>query len=334
MPVRSSERVDYKRCPRKWVFRWRMGLVPKARSFGALDLGTWMHEALASWYGSRTRNLGQLPKWMDWHSHVAIGKAIKSNAPEHEIDKARELANLGIVMTRAYEERYGTDPYIEVVQAEIPLEFTFNIDGTEVTHMLKPDMLYRNRKTREYWLLENKTARSIATEHLVIDDQGRPYGAMAELALKRAGVFGSKDTLKGVMYNFLRKAVPDQRTTNEKGQYLNKNGSVSKSQPPPYFLRYPLVLTSQAKAISLHRLRGEIFMLTKITNHLRSGEIDYKNLPITPHRSCPRFCDYFTLCTTLENGGDIKELKERTFVKQDPYAYPETTEETSSFEMG
>src|SRR5262249_32943090 len=58
--IRSHERIDYKRCTKKWYWKWRKGLVPKAAQFGALELGTWMHDALAQWYGPGLQRRGRL----------------------------------------------------------------------------------------------------------------------------------------------------------------------------------------------------------------------------------------------------------------------------------
>ena len=46
--IRSGERMCFKRCQKKWYWEWRRGLVPRNKTFGALDLGTWMHIALAT----------------------------------------------------------------------------------------------------------------------------------------------------------------------------------------------------------------------------------------------------------------------------------------------
>lgn len=251
------------------------------------------------------------------------------------LDQAEEIAALGEEMTKAYERFYGKDKDVFVIAVEIPLEFTITDHTGKVVaiHRLKPDMVYadRNKAVR---LMENKTAAQIRTGHLVIDDQARPYGAMAERALKREGVIGPRDEFAGLMYNFLRKALPDERPTNAEGKSLNKNGTVSKKQPAPNFLRYPVPLSRQAKVITLQRIRDEAVEITYISERLRAKRIDPERLTKTPHSSCEKFCQFFDMCVAEEQGSDITEMRRLRYERQDPYDYEETTDVPTSFEIG
>lgn len=334
--IRSHERMTYKRCPKQWYWKWRRGLTPKAKSFGALDLGTWTHTAMENWYVAGGIRQGILADHFTTTADAAIADAQRVGAPDHQIEKAEELAALGEAMCKSYEKHYGQDEDLEVIGTEIPLEFTFpdHRGRLAAKHLLKPDMLILVKSTGGIWLWENKTAKSIQTEHLVIDDQARPYGAMAERALKEAGVIGRKDALEGIMYNFLRKAFPDERTKNALGQSLNKDGSISKSQPAPLFLRHPVYMSTEAKRITLSRLRAETLMITAVAQEVRSGKIDPADIPKTPHKSCPRFCDYFTMCHTEESGGNIKLMERTMYTVQDPYTYGGTTDELKGFDIG
>lgn len=328
--VRSHERMTYKRCPKKWYWHWRRGLVPREITFGALDLGTWMHHALADWYAPGYKRNGELAEHFSIAAQLAIESARRAGAPEHIIDKADELAVLGESMAGAYQMFYGKDSGIYVVRAEIPLEFSM---GNDAIHRLKPDLVFIDQYGW-VWLMEHKTAATIRTEHLAIDDQARPYGAMAERALRRAGII-TDQPFKGIMYNFLRKALPDERDTNAQGQALNKDGSISKRQPKPLFVRHPVRLTSKARLTALRRIKGETLLLTTLTAALRERRIDPTDLPKTPHNSCPKTCEYFRMCVAEEEGTDIRDMERRMYTRRDPYAYEEdTTEDPLSFEMG
>lgn len=334
--IRSHERIDFKRCSKKWYWKWRLGLTPKAKEFGALELGTWMHLALAQRYGNKRRM--KLRHWFNAIAGEAIRQARIAEVPEHLIAQAKELAQLGLAMAEAYDVRYGRDPDVNVLATEIPLEFRITDYACKLVaiHKLKPDLVYADQHG-DVWLMEHKTAASIRTEHLVIDDQARPYVAMAGRALANAGVIKDPDQFKGVMYNFLRKAVPDSRPTNEKGEYLNKDGSVSKSQPPPYFVRHPVVLTRPAKRMALERLQREAVEITKLARGLQERWLKPQNLPKTPHSSCPRFCQYFAMCVVEEQGGDIREMQRSMYTQVNPYTYDEenpTSDVPVSFEMG
>lgn len=331
--IRHSERVDFKRCPKKWYWHWRMGLFPKTINFGALVLGTWIHAALAGWYGQKDRAGTSLSAWFERDADRDIALAVE--VPDYVLEQAEEARGLGVAMTAAYQARYGDDDDIDVMAVELPLEFPITDESGIVIaqHKLKPDMVYADPQG-DVWLMEHKTAKQIRLEHLPIDDQARPYAAMAEVAMRRQGLLSKEDRFRGVMYNFLRKALPDERPTNEKGQALNKNGTVSARQPTPVFIRHAVVLSRKAKQIALMRLRVETRMITAYAEAVRDKRIDPAYIPKTPHSSCPKLCQYFAMCVVEEQGGDIKTMQRTMYVRHDPYEYEEETADIpSSFEL-
>lgn len=335
--IRQSERVDFKRCMKKWFWRWRMGLVPKHQEYGALILGTWMHTALELRYthfGPTDGGPFTLEQAFALTADEGIRDARAANIPDFEMEKAESLRVLGRGMAEGYDRKYGDDKDIRPIGAEIPLEFDI-VDGnkTVAVHRLKPDLLYRNPRN-EIWLLENKTAKQIALEHLPIDDQARGYATMSERALKSAGILKPNEHVKGVMYNFLRKIMPDERPKNEKGQSLNKDGSVSKTQRTPEFVRHPVVLSRAAKQQALNHMAREASMITRLTLELRSKRMSPDSLLKTPHKNCPKLCEFFTMCVVEEQGGDIREMQRSMYVRRNPYDYEQdTTDIPVSFDL-
>lgn len=329
--LRSHETADYKRCKKKWYWKWRRGLVLRSRRFGALDFGTWMHAALAAWYLKGAKRNGRLSALFNDVAYQVTEHAARTGAPDHEIDRAHELGALGAEVCDAYERHYGRDPDVDVIDAEIPLEFEITKPNGELItlHKLKPDLVYRDRQTGDVWVMEHKTATQIQTSHLVIDGQARPYGVMAERALRKLGVLTARDTFRGIMYNFLRKTLPDERPTNADGKYLNKNGSVSARQPGRQFLRHPVTLTRAAKLRTLQMVGMDAAEISFMTRQIREGYPPHL-LPITPDKSCPRFCDYFDLCVATEQGSDTQSMEETIFMVRDPYVYDEETTDDKS----
>lgn len=333
--VRSHERMDYGRCPKKWFWAWRRGLVPRARTFGALNLGTWWHAGLAGWYALPYIERRQPDSLRRLVYHAALDdivSATDANALQHQLDKAEELSMLGESMAREYEKHYQGDPDVETIKAEIPLEFTLD---KGVKHRLKPDLVYRDKRTGGIWLMEHKTATQIRTGHLVLDGQARPYGAMAEHALRKIGAMQKDETFKGIMYNFARKALSDERPIDAAGKSLNKNGTVSARQPAPLFKRHPVMLSRKAKIQTLNRIRVETRVLTDLTQAIRNKRIDPANIPKTPHSSCEKFCQFFTMCVAEEEGTDISSMEALMFIRRNPYEYDEdTSDDRATFEMG
>ena len=330
--VRTSERIDFQRCPTKWYYRWRLGLTPKEVKLGAPDLGTWWHEALPNWYGVGLKRHGKLEDHFADAAGAALAQAEDAHASPEVIETGQELAALGLDMAGAYQRHYGDDPGWSVVGAEIPLWFGFPTrDGgaPAVTHYLKPDALIQSTKTGAYWLVENKTATQIETLHLPLDPQATSYAVMAEVALRKAG---HKIELQGVLYNFARKVLTDLREQDSKGRYLNMNGTVSKRQPGKQFVRHPLVLTRRAKALALKRTAEETYAVGFAAQQIRSKRVDLDDIPKNRGKACPR-CPFFKLCVLHEQGGDTRELQRAAYRKQDPYTYGGTSDEHTGWEF-
>lgn len=334
--ITSSERSDFKRCPKRWYWKWRRGLIPRMRTFGALDLGAWVHSALEAWYGPGKKRRGSLSELFESIAQLDINSSIElRKANTDAVNKADELVALGIEMTKAYQSYYTNDRGLSIVDTEIPLEYTFSNDSGLIVaaHKIKPDGVVIDQND-DVWLIEHKTAKSIQTEHLVIDDQARPYGAMAERPLRKLGIIQKGQRFRGILYNFLRKALPDLRPQNEKGQYLNKDRSVSKRQPPAFFVRKKITMTDQQKRVTLARLADEVFNITEKTLQLRIKDIDPDRISKTPHKSCVRTCQFFTMCVAEDSGMDIRDMERLMFRREDPYLYhKESTEDPLSFEI-
>lgn len=255
--------------------------------------------------------------------------------PGYKLDQIDNLLLLGTDMAVNYDRKYGDDTDVHPIIAEIPLTFTIYDEQNKLvaTHKLKPDLVFRDEHNY-VWLMEHKTAAQIRLEHLRIDDQARPYVAMAELALRRAGIITPDDVFKGVMYNFLRKIKSDTRPQNADGLYLNKDGSVSAKQPTPVFVRYKLEISKLGRLNSLRRLQNEAITITNKTDQLRRGVLKPEDLMKTPHSSCPKLCDYFTMCTSMEDGRDWRQMERDRFIRRNPYTYDEESTDTPlSFEL-
>lgn len=331
--VRHSERVAFKRCEKRWYWAWRRGLVPKTQLPGALELGTWTHEALAAWYTLKDRRKRSLAELFTGVADTAL--ATYTDLPDHVLAKAEELRMLGLAITTAYDKKYGADESVRAIAAELPLEYPIKNKADDVValHKLKPDLIYEDAN-RDVWMMEHKTAKQIRTGHLVLDDQARPYAAMAELTLREKGLLTEDQQFKGVMYNFIKKILPDERSTDEKGRALNKNGTLSKRQPLPSFLRYPVTLGRRAKRIALTRLRFETILITSYAQAIREKRIDPNYIRITPHSSCEKLCPFFTMCVVAEQGGNVAEMERSLFTRRNPYTYDEETADIpTSFEL-
>jgi hypothetical protein len=191
------------------------------------------------------------------------------------------------------------------------------------------------------------------TAYLELDDQGGSYLAVATQVLRAKGILKPNEEIAGIIYNFLRKALPDDRPQNEQGEYLNNptkdqyvaalagidgmteaqlrklkvdalvaiaegnsivvQGEVSKSQGSPRFVRELVPRSSSESAYQLEKIADEVAVM----NAVREGIIPVTK---TPTKDCPR-CPFWVPCTLQDRGANsYKSVLRSNFVKIDPYS--------------
>lgn len=369
--VRGSERQLFKRCPWAWRQAYRMGLRPK-RTRDALWFGELVHVAFAAWYSGPGLKRGPLPSETFERLATDELRYFKTkDASEEEVAHYTDLRDLGSIMLEGYVQRYGTDDKWHVLSAE--QTFTFNVPfpdtwSNETREFLARyvgtyDLVYRDLETGFIWLGEHKTAKSIRVDHLPLDDQAGPYFTTARQALLSRGIIGPKEHFKGIMYNFLRKGIPDARPVDAQGYVVNKPlkshylealgkrvdltgkeslerlerialdlqikviGERSKIQPAVLFRRYPVVRTRSEQRAQLKRMQDDLTVMEMARR---------EEIPITKttHWSCAKLCDFYEICRLHEAGGNWKDLRRVSFTSADPYAaHRKSTDEMGTFEL-
>lgn len=313
--LRTSERKAFRNCPTAWYWRYREGLVPNGRPASALWFGTAVHEALATWYqpGLKrgVRPATTFAKWIDAYGSEPV-PAGRSDSDEALFEDAKVL---GVSMLKKYVDLYGKDENKETLAIEQP----FQVDITDskgkyvVTAVGTFDGVFYDNVDGGIYLWEHKTAAKIATTFLALDDQAGTYFAVATRVLRAQGIIAEDDTIHGILYNYLRKAKPDQRERDGSGFYLNKDGSVSKRQPAPEFHREIVERTPSEVDQQFRRIRDDAVWMRAVD----SGRAPLiKNT--TP--SCP-YCPFFDLCVLDEKGNKraVKAYKQSSFTVEDPY---------------
>jgi hypothetical protein len=264
--ISNSERNTFGRCPQRWWWAYIDGLRPKAKPAYALWFGIGVHEALALWYNEGFER-GPIPAktWKDWVGEEI--RYIKANYADHDREwfeqpVYEEAGELGYAMLQAYISEYGADPYLEILAVEQPFELELVRDDEVIAIFIGIfDGVAIDHWNNIMVLLEHKTAGTIKTMHLSLDNQAGSYFSAATIVLRHQGIIGRKDTIDAILYNFLRKSKPDKRQRNERGAYLNKNGSVSKVQPAKAFVRDPIERHPREVGSQMRRLANEVFVM-------------------------------------------------------------------------
>lgn len=373
--TRTSERKDFKRCVQKWQWRWRKGLVPKYTKPDALWFGTGIHLALQHRYGypglRRGKNVLKV-----WRDYVGEEMAVVYGLGEGDDEKVWDAKALGEAMLGAYLDKYGLDERWHVISAEQTAEIAipFPMMDTRTKELMRIDrsvLTYYNAQfdlvARDLWspdesllLWDHKTAKAIRTHHLTLDDQAGSYWAIAGDVLAAKGLIQKGEKLDGILYNYLRKGMPDTRPKNADGLATNKPikahylarlqeagwwtpahskmrldeleneaarldltvlGDVSKVQPAPLFLREEVWRTAPERKTQIRKIQAEALHMEAV----RKGII-----PVTknPTPECAFDCPFFQMCELHDAGDAWEEYRDMAFVRLDPYAaHRESTEE-------
>lgn len=315
--LRTSERKDFARCPQRWYWGWRMGLKEKYRAADALWFGTGVHLALAEWYLPGLRR-GPHPAetWQNFCKDEE-GKVRAAVGDNWEDDVWVDACELGTSMLEGYVDFYGEDETWDVIEPEHPFQIYIprkDGQGNLALYAGTFDLLFRDLEDGTIWLGEHKTAKQIMLAHLPLDKQAGSYWMVASKIAAEMGLLKKGESIKGIMYNFLKKAAPDDRPVNDKGQKLNKNGSVSKNQPTPAFVREPVERTKAERRTQLVQIQNEISWMNAAR---RAPDRIIKNST----QDCTWGCSFFDMCQLHEKGGeDWREYAEAVFRVKDPYA--------------
>jgi hypothetical protein len=311
----TSERSLFKKC--RWAYV--DGLVKPGESPDALWFGIGVHEALAAWYLKGYKRGPHPAKtfetWVGEEIRFIRAAMAERDAEWYDEPQYEDARELGIGMLEAYIEKWGKDPDWDVIYVETPFKVRITRQGRPIGRFWSTfDGVYRHRHDGSVWLMEHKTAAQIDTAYLEIDDQGGSYFSVATDILRARGVLEPHEEIAGVMYNFLRKSMPDDRPVNELGESLNQNGSVSKRQPVPMFLRTPVERSRSEVRSQMSRMADEMAVM----NAVRDGTIPTTK---TPTKMCPRTCQFWDLCGLHERGSAraMKALMSSSFITIDPY---------------
>lgn len=218
--LRTSERTTFKRCRWAWDVSYNQGLKPRTSS-PALRFGTLVHKALELRYKPGKKRGPHPAKTFAAAYEKELDEQIKFGFKDED-GTWHDALELGVDLMNHFVDVYGTDDEWEVVSSE--QQFRVLIKQTklyELWYVGTIDGVWRKKSTGELWFIDWKTAKSISTSHLTLDEQAGAYWTFGPEWLKAQGILKPGDELQGIMFSFLRKAKRDTRPQNELGHYLN-----------------------------------------------------------------------------------------------------------------
>lgn len=318
--IRTSERKSFKRCPQQWWWAWQEGLREQGPDPINLWFGTGIHLALAKWYlPGKVRGIDPRETFEEFVTGEVryIKKTFKDEYGNYE-KEFLEAGPLGEDMLTEYLDEYGHDEAWEFIAPEQTFSVVLKhpVLGPVVRYVGTFDGVFINHdEDGQFELLETKTAKSISTVWLELDDQAGGYWAVASKTLAAQGLIGPNDAIAGIRYNFLRKAMRDDRPRDEDGNYLNKDRSVSKNQPKPIVERHFIERTRRERNKQLKSVMAERQAMERFI----SGE---QPLYKASSWNCSWDCQFFQLCQldNVSREEDVEEFKRSVYRIRDPYA--------------
>lgn len=319
--VRTSERQAFLTCRQKWEWAYVERLKPPAVDTKLL-FGDLIHQSLAKYY-KRGRKRGP-------HPTITFEKLCEQLSDEQDTklwgdEGILDLADLGVDMLDRYVEHWQEqDKEYSIISSEQTFQLPIGrMNGFKVYYVGTIDGVWRHLPSGKIRFAEHKTTASISDSALPMDEQVGAYWTYGPRWLRLKGILKTDEKLDGIIYNWLRKAIkPDDGQWDRQGHRLNKDGSISKRQPPPYFARKNTFRGEVEASRVKKRVRQEI---TDMLEARGNPDKIYKN-PGPSFMSNCKFCSFRDMCELHETGNDWEAFKKAAFVVWDPYDAHERVE--------
>lgn len=307
-----------------WWWAWQEGYRPKV-SGPALRFGTLVHKALELRYPPGIKR-GPHPALSFEQLYEEELKEAMAFGFRDEDGEWNDAGTLGVAMLNAFVDEYGEDDEWRVLSSEQMFEVKLSNDangGHPLYYVGTLDGVWRHRVSKHIILKEWKTTDQFWFKFLPLDEQAGSYWAFAPPWLRKHKILKAEEKLKGILYTFLRKSMPDERPRDSLGQSLNKDGSVSKRQPAPLFHR-ELVFRDE---YDRRMIRARTLAQAGEMEQIRRGRMSvYK----TPGRFTCAGCQFIGPCELHETGADYKPLLRSHYEVYNPYGAHEVREENKN----
>lgn len=352
--IRTSERGDFLDCQFYWWHHWERGLTSRRVPTWAW-FGSAIHKALEVRYpvGNRRGGLADVLAAFEEAVGEHTGR-IWEKGGELDEEEIHDGKLLGIAMLKEYVRFYGLDKHWQVIHTEQPFQIDVRhpVTGRLIAVYCGTwDLLIWDRVDKVYRLVDHKTRAQFKTDWSFYDlnNQGGSYLWVAPEVLTALGLIKKTDVIDGIVFNMLRKAMPQPvaedgiRYNQPKKQHflealarahvvdlpakptltalaaraqaegLTVRGDARAVQPTPLFARYTTHRGDQQRVNQGLRVLNE----AKHMDLLRRGK-----LPILKHptEDCVR-CPIFDYCQLDEvDKAEAEEYAATMLVVQDPYA--------------
>lgn len=311
MRISNSKANTYRRCPKRFEYKYEMGLRLKEKAV-QLERGSWLHEMLEAYYITG-----------EWKPTWRRLKKEFYTLFEEEREELGDLPEECARIMRAYIKKWKKeDRRYRVIDAELD-EIIKLPNGLEFNFVI--DLIVEDLELGGLWLWDHKSLKKFMDEdYMLLDVQLARYFWSAE----KMGY----TPLRGVMFNELRTKAPTIPKLVSNGTRLEKRkdvdttyevfmGEIEKHgfDPDDYdeilqrlkletgkFFRRTMM--PKDRKLTVSTMQDLVDTVQEIELSQRRGRF-----PRTINKACTFDCDYKDVCITQLFGGDATSLMKANY---------------------
>lgn len=211
--IRTSERGDFKSCQFFWYHHWVRGLTGRSVPTWAW-FGSAVHKALEVRYpvGTKRGGLADVLAAFEEYASEETGR-IWEKGGELDDEEVHDAKVLGRAMLTGYVKHYALDRRWQVIHTEQPFQIDVRhpVTGRLIAVYCGTwDLFVWDSVDKVYRLVDHKTRAQFKQNWAFYDlnDQGGSYLWVGPEVLRHMGLLGPKDHIDGIVFNMLRKAMP------------------------------------------------------------------------------------------------------------------------------
>lgn len=291
----NSEIQTFKDCRRRWWLTYYRRLKPRQQEFtGALALGSRIHAALDEYYANDVPLLKA-------HSDLVERDRGLLEADFRDTFELDNEAELGRIMLEGYlqwVEENGIDSELEIVSTEETI--IAPLFNGEVELQGKLDMRVRRKADGVRMFRDFKTV-------------GGSLSDFANLAPMNEQI---------LTYMLLESTKADENNRSDGGIFtMLKKVKRTASARPPFYDQIEVRHNIFTLRSFWNRIHGTITDLMRVRKALDENEDPSFHAYPSPSRDCKWKCQFYTVCTLIDDGSASEEALSEMFEQSDPYAY-------------
>lgn len=313
--VSNSKLNTYRRCPRKYRFKYVEGLEAKAKVV-QLERGTWLHALLQAYYNGE-----------DWkEKHKELTKVFYNLFEEERVDLG-DMPKDCLRIMRAY-LRYYRDDFDRYVVVDTELDETVTLPSGLKMRIIV-DLVLEDKRSGLLFAWDHKSRENLeSVDNMLIDPQLTRY----YYGLERLGY----TPLGGVGYNELRTKPPTVPAVLKRGG-LSKAKNIDTDvytymkairdhdlNPADYSETLQLIATRQKdkffKRTILPKDPPILKMMMKETRQTAAEIVSAERqdrFPRTHDKSCKWMCQFKNICLAELHGADYSPIVKMDFTTRE-----------------